>query len=170
MGGNKRKKHHDKDKYYRLAKEQGLRSRAAFKLSQINRRFQILNPTKTKIVLDLCAAPGGWTQIASRTLPTSSSIILAVDILPIRPIGQNVMTLVGDITTEKCRAEIKRELQTADVDLVLCDGAPQVGASYDKDAYEQNEIALHALKCATEHLKEKGTFVTKLVSDNYIFR
>lgn len=157
---SKRKKFHDKDKYYRLAKEQGFRSRAAFKLTQINRKFSILQNAKT--VLDLCAAPGGWTQVCSRSLPNNlSTTIVAVDILPIRPM-KNVITLVGDITTEKCRAAIRSEMQGAGADVVLCDGAPNVGASYDRDAYEQNEIALHALKCASEHLKKDGTFVTKL--------
>jgi len=124
------------------------------------------------VVIDLCAAPGGWTQVASRTMSTKSSgggsssggggtILLAVDILPIRPIP-NVISLIGDITTEKCKAQIKAQLQTAMADVVLCDGAPNVGASYDRDAYQQNEIALHALKCATQHLKRNGTFVTKI--------
>jgi len=145
--------------YSTVAKEQGLRSRAAFKLTQINRKFPILQ--NAKVVLDLCAAPGGWTQICARTLP-SNSLILAVDILPIRSLGNNVITLVGDITTDSCKSSIKQELQGAPVDVVLHDGAPNVGASYDKDAYAQNEIALHALKCATQHLKRGGTFVTKL--------
>jgi len=157
---SKRKKFHDKDKYYRLAKEQGFRSRAAFKLTQINRKFSILQNAHT--VLDLCAAPGGWTQVCSRSLPTAASTtIVAVDILPIRAM-KNVITLVGDITTEKCKAAIRAEMQGAGCDVVLCDGAPNVGASYDKDAYQQNELALHALKCASEHLKKDGTFVTKL--------
>mmetsp|Transcript_24827 Transcript_24827/g.44650 ORF Transcript_24827/g.44650 Transcript_24827/m.44650 type:complete len:1047 (+) Transcript_24827:68-3208(+) len=160
MVENKRKKHHDKDKYYRLAKEQGFRSRAAFKLSQINRKFPFLQNAKT--VLDLCAAPGGWTQVCARALPNdASTTIVAVDILPIRKM-KSVISLVGDITTEKCKAAIRSEMQGAGADVVLCDGAPNVGASYDKDAYEQNEIALHALKCASEHLKKDGTFVTKL--------
>jgi AdoMet-dependent rRNA methyltransferase SPB1 len=162
MDGGKRKKHHDKDKYYRLAKEQGYRSRAAFKLTQINRKFHFLE--NAKIVIDLCAAPGGWTQVASRAMAKNSStsnILLAVDILPIRHIP-NVITLIGDITTDKCKAQIKAQLQTAMADVVLCDGAPNIGASYDRDAYQQNEIALHALKCATQHLKRNGTFVTKL--------
>ncbi len=90
-----------------------------------------------------------------------NNIIVAVDILPIRAIP-NVITLIGDITTEKCKAQIKAKLQTALADVVLCDGAPNVGASYDRDAYQQNEIALHALKCATQHLRRNGTFVTKL--------
>lgn len=86
---------------------------------------------------------------------------MAVDILPMRSIP-NVITLIGDITTEKCKAQIKAQLQTLAADVILCDGAPNVGASYDRDAYQQNEIALHALKCATQHLKRNGTFVTKM--------
>ena len=125
----------------------------------MNRKFPILQ--NARIVLDLCAAPGGWTQICARTLPSNSTIV-AVDILPIRPLAKNVITLVGDITTDSCKSAVRQELQGAPVDVVLHDGAPNVGASYDKDAYAQNEIALHALKCATQHLKRGGTFVTKL--------
>ena len=82
-----------------MAKEQGLRSRAAFKLSQINRKFPFLQDAR--IVLDLCAAPGGWTQIAARTMPrTEHTHIVAVDILPIRPLPgfKNVITtLIGSL-------------------------------------------------------------------------
>ena len=72
------------------------------------------------------------------------------------------ITLIGDITTEKCRSSIRSEMQGAKADVVLCDGAPNIGSSYDRDAYQQNEIALHALKCATEHLKRDGSYVTKI--------
>lgn len=171
----KRKKHHDKDKYYHLAKEQGLRSRAAFKLSQINRKYPCLEKCTTA-VLDLCAAPGGWTQIAARTCPKTTHIV-AVDILPIRSfkLFPNITTLVGDITTDKCKSEIRQAIaqgpassggiggaQKHQVDLVLHDGAPNIGAEYGKDAYEQNELALHALRCATQHLRAGGTFITKI--------
>jgi len=181
VGGkaNKRKKFHDKDKYYNLAKEQGLRSRAAFKLSQINRQYSVLD--NAKVVLDLCAAPGGWTQIASRVCGAKTHIV-AVDILPIRHLGRNVTTIVGDITTDKCKADITRAINAqqqaqqqsqqtpkqrpkdagALVDVVLHDGAPNVGASYEKDAYVQIELAVHALRCATQHLKRHGTFITKI--------
>jgi AdoMet-dependent rRNA methyltransferase SPB1 len=142
-----------------VAKEQGLRSRAAFKLTQINRKFPVLEKCQSA-VLDLCAAPGGWTQICSRTVPKNVPII-AVDILPIRHIP-HVTTILGDITTEKCRADIKRALEGRPVDVVLHDGAPNIGADYAKDAYEQNEISLHALKCATQHLIKGGTFITKI--------
>ncbi|KAL7571246.1 hypothetical protein ACA910_008903 [Epithemia clementina (nom. ined.)] len=172
MAINKRKKHHDKDKYYHLAKEQGLRSRAAFKLTQINRKYPCLEKCETA-VLDLCAAPGGWTQIAARTCPKSTHIV-AVDILPIRSFKgfPNITTLVGDITTDKCKAEIRQAIaqgpagggvgKKQQVDLVLHDGAPNVGAEFGKDAYEQNELALHALRCATQHLRLGGTFITKI--------
>jgi AdoMet-dependent rRNA methyltransferase SPB1 len=115
-----------------------------------------------KIVLDLCAAPGGWTQVAARTMAKQETLIVAVDILPIRSLGPNVITLIGDITTDSCKAEIRQTLQQRLVDVVLHDGAPNIGASYGKDAYVQNELALHALKCATQHLKPKGHFCTKL--------
>ena len=149
-----------------VAKEQGLRSRAAFKLTQINRKFPLLEKCQTAI-LDLCAAPGGWTQIAARTCPKSVAII-AVDILPIRRLpGPNITTIIGDITTDKCKSDIQRAVQShaggsGNVDVVLHDGAPNVGADFAKDAYEQNELSLHALKCATQHLKKGGHFVTKL--------
>lgn len=158
-----------------MAKEQGLRSRAAFKLSQINRKFPVLESAQTA-VLDLCAAPGGWTQICARTCNSSVQIV-AVDILPIRSLRghHNVTTLIGDITTDKCRSEIQRTVRSAvvttpgnrgngggAVDVVLHDGAPNIGADYAKDAYLQNEIALSALQCATQHLKAGGTFITKV--------
>lgn len=145
-----------------MAKEQGFRSRAAFKLTQINRKFPCLEKAENA-VLDLCAAPGGWTQVAARTCPKSTKIV-AIDILPIRAFKghPNITTIVGDITTDKAKSDVKNAVQGTPVDLVLHDGAPNVGADYSKDAYEQNEIALHALRCTTQHLKRGGTFVTKI--------
>lgn len=152
------KKGHDKDKYYHLAKDQGFRSRAAFKLIQINKRYDFLS--KAKVCLDLCAAPGGWCQVAAKTMKPGS-IVLGVDLLQIRDI-RNVKTLVSDITTAECRRLISQELQGWKADVVLCDGAPNIGAEYKKDAYVQNELVLAALKTATDHLAAGGTFCTKV--------
>lgn len=168
------------DKWYVLAKEQGYRSRAAFKLAQISacdvlnfvkllflsdKEFSILNAS-TRTVLDLCAAPGGWSQVAAKTV-SSSCCVVAVDLLPIRPIG-GVRTIVGDITQQKTHDAVKREVRSVMgkklvVDVALCDGAPNVGAAYTKDAFVQNEISLAALKCAVDCGLSRGAcFVTKV--------
>ncbi|EFE36862.1 uncharacterized protein ARB_04388 [Trichophyton benhamiae CBS 112371] len=129
------------DKWYRLAKEKGYRARAAFKLIQLNKKYGFLE--KSKVLLDLCAAPVG------------------VDLSPIKPIPK-VITFQSDITTDKCRATIRQHFKTWKADTVLHDGAPNVGTAWVQDAFSQAELVLQSLKLATEFLVPGGTFVTKV--------
>ena len=139
-----------RDIYYRLAKEQGWRARSAFKLLQIDEEFDIFAGVKRCV--DLCAAPGSWSQVLSRRLIESSpseteqvSKIVAVDLQPMAPLP-GVIQIQGDITKLSTAEQIIGHFEGEKADLVVCDGAPDVTGLHDMDEYIQAQLIL-AVMC-----------------------
>lgn len=145
-----------RDYFYRKAKDEGYRSRAAFKLKQINEKFKII--TKGDAVVDLGAAPGGWLQVAKEL---SGGKVVGVDILPIEKM-EGVETIKGDIrldtTVDKIRDKIKKE----GADAVICDAAPNLTGNWSYDHARSIDLATSALECARNILKPGGKFVVKV--------
>lgn len=155
-----------RDIYYRMAKEQGWRARSAFKLMQIDEQFNIFDGV-TRVV-DLCAAPGSWSQVLSKTLYADKSEaekkdvkIVAVDLQSMAPLP-GVVQLKGDITKESTANEILSQFGKQLVDLVVFDGAPDVTGLHDLDEYIQAQLLLAAMNITTYLLKPGGTFVGKI--------
>ena len=146
-----------RDIYYRLAKEEGYRARSAYKLLQLDEKFHFLDSATSAI--DLCGAPGSWSQVLSNKLPKGSQI-LTVDLQTMAPIP-NVVLLKGDITHPSTLATIQNHFNKK-VDLIVCDGAPDVTGLHDLDEYIQSQLILSAVKLVVELLSDDGTFVAKI--------
>ncbi|EGV60849.1 tRNA (uridine-2'-O-)-methyltransferase trm7 [Yamadazyma tenuis] len=152
-----------RDLYYRRAKEEGWRARSAFKLLQLNEQFELFKGISK--VVDLCAAPGSWSQVLSRELyevqKNPNGQIVAVDLQPMTPIN-GVTTLQADITHPKTLQRILDEFHGELADFVCSDGAPDVTGLHDLDEYIQAQLILSALQLTTCILKPGGTFVAKI--------
>ncbi|KAK9313341.1 FtsJ-like methyltransferase-domain-containing protein [Lipomyces starkeyi] len=148
-----------RDLYYRKAKEQGWRARSAFKLLQLDSEFHLFEGVSR--VVDLCAAPGSWSQVLSRSLPEGSATIVSVDLQPIAPLP-GVITLQADITHPATLTSILKLFGGEPADIVCSDGAPDVTGLHDLDEYIQGQLLLSALTLATNLLRPGGKFVAKI--------
>jgi 23S rRNA (uridine2552-2'-O)-methyltransferase len=151
------RKQQTQDPYFRRAKEEGYRARSAYKLLQIQERFHVLHRGDT--VLDLGAAPGSWSQVATR-LVGSDGLVIAVDLQPIEPI-EDVLTIQGDMTS----ADVQEELAAAaggPVDIVLSDAAPNVSGIRLRDHAFSIALVYSALDIAQRLLRPGGSFVAKV--------
>ena len=149
---------HFDDHYVKLAQQQGLRSRAAFKLIELNDKYQFLH--KGMRVVDLGSAPGGWSQVVQRVLGGNGRII-ALDILPMDPI-EDVTFIEGDFTEDGPLALLEETLGGQNADLVLSDMAPNMSGMGAVDQPRAMYLAELALAFAEQWLEPGGSFIVKV--------
>ena len=149
---------HFDDHYVKLAQQQGLRSRSAFKLLELQEKYQLLKPGM--VVVDLGAAPGGWCQVV-KPLIGDTGCLIALDILEIDPID-GVQIIQGDFTEEEPLRLLEESLGGRKVDLVLSDMAPNMSGMATIDQAKAMYLAELALEFVREHLKPGGNYVVKL--------
>jgi len=148
---------HVNDPYVRQARAEGMRSRAAYKLQQIAARDRLFSPGMT--VVDLGAAPGGWSQVAARAVGPAGRVY-ALDVLEFPPMP-GVVPLRGDFQDDATVLELERRLEGQRVDLVLSDMAPNMSGVAAVDQARAIALAECALEFALKHLKPQGKFLVK---------
>ncbi len=152
-------KERKREYYYRKAKEEKFRSRAAYKLLQAVKKHQFIKPGY--VVVDLGAAPGGWTQ-ASRRIVGSSGFVLGIDLKRVEPIDlPNVRTVTGDVTDSQITQSI-RELLPRSADVIISDVSPNISGVWELDHARQIDLARQSLRIATSVLRPRGNFFVKV--------
>ncbi|MGI0052580.1 MAG: RlmE family RNA methyltransferase [Nitrososphaeraceae archaeon] len=146
-----------KDQFRRLARDQGYRSRSAFKLKQINQSYRILN--KGDCIVDIGCAPGGWMQIALQEVGTKGKVI-GVDIKKIEPLS-NAFIIEGNIEDEHVTDNILK-ISNSCVDVVLSDLSPNVSGNWELDHAKQIDLTRNALRLSSIILKKRGKAVFKV--------
>jgi 23S rRNA (uridine2552-2'-O)-methyltransferase len=148
-----------RDYYYKKAKEEKYRSRAAYKLLQAVKKYRFIK--EGDVVLDLGAAPGGWVQ-AARNSVGSEGYVLGVDLKSVEPFEEeNVRTIVGDINDEETLHEILGFLPK-EADAVVSDASPNISGVWEVDHARQMGLSLRALEIALETLRPSGGFFVKV--------
>jgi len=148
-----------KDYYYRKAKEEKYRSRAAYKLFQAVEKYHFIR--NGDVVIDLGAAPGGWVQ-AARKIVGSKGFVLGVDLKPIEPFPQsNVRTIISDISEQETLEQILTMVPKK-ADVVISDASPNISGIWEVDHARQIDLAHKSLEIALETLKPSGNFFAKV--------
>ena len=158
-----------KDYYYKKAKEEKYRSRAAYKLFQAIEKYHFIK--RTDVVIDLGAAPGGWIQ-AARKIVGTKGFVLGVDLKHIEPFSQsNVRTIIGDINEQETLEEIVSMLPRK-ANVVISDASPNISGIWEVDHARQIDLAHQALTIALKTLGPFGNFFVKVFQgdmlDSYI--
>ena len=150
---NRERRH---DIFYRKAKQEKYKSRAVYKLKEIHRIFKIFK--RGMNVVDLCAAPGGWSQFAYQKVGAEGKVI-AVDLQPVNL--PEVVSVVGDITKEETILQIQDLLQGG-VDVLLSDCSPNVSGHWGTDHARQIFLAQKSVSIAARLLSKNGVLISKI--------
>ena len=162
---------HVNDTYVKLAKKEGYRARAAYKLQEIDETFRLIKPGD--LVVDLGSAPGAWSQYARRRMSPKTATgggaaagalngrIIALDILPMAPV-EGVLFLQGDFREDEVLQRLTLELQGSKADLVVSDMAPNLSGIESADSARIEHLVELAIEFSTMHLKPQGALVAKV--------
>lgn len=147
------------EEYYKKAKKQDYRSRASFKLLQLNRKYKIIKEGNS--VVDLGAAPGGWSQVAIEAVGTDG-LVVAVDLNRMKSFSdENFWSIKGDFTQKETLEEMQRTLQ-GKADVIISDAAPQLSGIKDLDQLRSIDLARGVLGISDNILKYKGNMIMKV--------
>jgi 23S rRNA (uridine2552-2'-O)-methyltransferase len=149
---------HINDPFVQQAQKEGYRSRAAYKLLEINARDHLLKPGL--VVVDLGATPGGWCQVAAAIVGSAGKVV-ALDLLPLEPL-RGVEFIQGDFRDEAVLAKLEASLQNKPVGLVISDMAPNFSGVGSVDQDRAMYLAELAMEFAFEHLNPEGSFLVKV--------
>jgi 23S rRNA (uridine2552-2'-O)-methyltransferase len=149
---------HVNDPFVQLAQKEGYRSRAAYKLLEIDAKDRLLKPGT--VVVDLGATPGGWSQVAAARVGGAGKVI-ALDLLPLDPLP-GVDFIQGDFREEAVLKQLEDLLHGKPVGLVISDMAPNISGVASADQARAIHLAELALEFALEHLKPEGSFLVKV--------
>lgn len=148
-----------RDPFYRKAKRQDLRARSAFKIEEIQARFKLARSGDA--VVDLGAAPGGFLQILSRTVGPNGRVV-GMDIVPIRPLADNVVTFVSDVFADDLLEKLREALDGRTPRFVATDMAPKTSGIRAADEARSVALAERGLEMAFALLEPGGHFVAKI--------
>ncbi len=149
---------HVNDPYVKRASAEGMRSRAAYKLLQINEKDKLIKPGM--LVVDLGATPGGWSQVAARIVAPAGRVI-AIDLLEMTGLA-GVTFIHGDFSEDEGLVALEHELAGVKADLVLSDMAPNISGIVPADQARLIGLVELALDFAAKHLKPQGNFLVKV--------
>ena len=162
---------HVNDTYVKLAKKEGYRARAAYKLQEIDETFRLIKPGD--LVVDLGSTPGAWSQYARRRMSPKTATgggaaagalngrIIALDIRPMEPV-EGVLFLQGDFREDEVLQRLTLELQGSKADLVVSDMAPNLSGIESADSARIEHLVELAIEFSTMHLKPQGALVAKV--------